>query len=160
MAFHAVAAITGEFDVTVGGVGLQVFSSMDLMYQSLEMDGPVVAGGVGIMAKLAILNIQALAAMLCQSSVATVAIFSGDDGTARYQRAVSHCEREDLVVAGVAHVLDFRRCPRLQSNEPVAFDGDRIATLSISWDRLLEGICQDPVLAGRAQSALPPIRGE
>ena len=73
--------------------------------------------------------------------------------------AVSHCKREDLIEASVAH-LDFTRRPRLQCNAPVALNGHGIAALGIGWDRLLEGVRQHAVLAGRAQSALPPIGGE
>src|SRR5262245_47771273 len=117
-------------------------------------------GGIGVMAKLAILNIQALAAVLCQSAVTSVAILSGNHRAPSCRCSVSHCKRKNLVKASVAHVLDFGGCARLQSNQPVALNGYGIAALSISWDRLLEGIRQHTVLAGCAQGALPPIGGE
>src|SRR4030095_13704173 len=99
MAFHAVAAITRKFDVIKivvgvnGEVGEQIFSRMNLMNHGFEMDrmtqqfigrSILGIGGVGVMAKLAILNMQALAAVLRQSAVATVAILSG------YHRATSY----------------------------------------------------------------------
>src|SRR4030095_14622830 len=173
MAFHAVAAITGEFHVIKivvgvnGEVGQQIFSRMNLMDHGFEMDrltrqligGSILGiGGGGVVAKLAILNIQALAAVLRQSAVATVAIFSGYHRATSFRGTVSHRKRENLIEASVAH-LDFAVRPRLQLNEPVALNGDGITALSISWNRLLERIRQHAVLAGRVQSALPPIGG-
>src|SRR5262245_43989313 len=115
-------------------------------------------GGVGVMAKLAILNIQALAAVLCQSAVTSVAILGGNYRAASYGSTVSHRERQNLIKASVAH-LDFVGRPGLQLNDPVALNGHGIAALRISRHRLLEGIRQHTVLAACVQHALPPIGG-
>ena len=175
MAFHAVAAIAGKFDVIkIGGVpvnrevGQQVLARMNLVDQELKWmpwSRNLSAGRSSASVALALWQNWQYSTfkrwLPCSAKVPWQLLQFSVVITERssYRGTVSHCKREDLIEASVAH-LDFFGRPRLQGNEPVALNGHGITTLGIGWDRLLEGVRQHAVLAGRVQSALPPIGGE